>query len=126
MKLIICIHILLCVLIYACTSSNSDSTTEFIPGIYVRSAIHEYGSEHDTVAIEIQNADANEYSITRRWKYERVLDGKLIEPEYKRQFTTGVYNNFNKVLREIQTGDHFSFDTKERVLFIGSTKYKKL
>lgn len=127
MKMLLFIHLIILLLVYSCDNSYTrDEVSAFIPGTYIRSAVHEFGSEYDTVVITLQNEQAREYRITRRWKYERVLDGQSLEPEYKRQITTAIYNSSRKVLREMETGDQYSFDPKEQVLFIGSTKYKKL
>ena len=62
--------------------------------------------------------------IERKWKYERVLDGKVIEPEYKRMVTTGLYKN--KVLEEAETGLLYSIDLKNRRINAGAIQYQKL
>ncbi len=126
MKLVlfICINVLL--LVSCNTFSAKDEVIEFIPGTYVRHSQHEYGTEHDTLVITLQNSTAHEYNILRKWKYERVLDGSAMEPEYKRVTASGIYSKNNKVLQETESGDLFSFDVKGRCLFIGSTKYQKL
>lgn len=127
MKLILFLHIVILVVICSCGSfSTTDKVKEFIPGTYTRFSQHEYGTEHDTMVITLQNSTANEYKILRKWKYERVLDGSAIEPEYKRMTTSGIYSVRNKVLQETETGDLFSFDVKGKLLFNGSTKYQKL
>lgn len=103
-----------------------DEVQEFIPGIYTRFSKHEFGTEHDTVFITIQNQSANEYRIVRKWKYERLLDGKKIKPEYKKITTSGIYNCTHQLLQEKETGDFYSFDLKEKLLFNGPAKYQKL
>jgi hypothetical protein len=99
---------------------------EFIPGTYIRFSNHEFGAEYDTLVISSQNKTALEYKILRKWKYERVLDGEKIAPEYKRSFTSGIYNDKQGVLKENETGDTYSFDVKQKVLFNGTVKYQKL
>ena len=127
MKMLLFFHLIILLLIYSCENSNTkDEVSTFIPGTYIRSAVHEFGNEYDTLSITLQNEQVREYRIIRRWKYERILDGQPIEPEYKRQVTSAVYNSSRKVLLETETGDQYSFDPKEQTLFIGSTKYKKL
>ena len=127
MKLILFLHIMILIVICSCGSfSATDEVKEFIPGTYTRFSQHEYGTEHDTMVITLQNSTANEYKILRKWKYERVLDGSAIEPEYKRVTTSGIYSSKNKILQETETGDLFSFDVKGKLLFNGSTKYQKL
>jgi len=126
MKILLLLHISL-MLLYSCTLVTSKSELEsFIPGTYIRFSVHEYGTEYDTVVITLQNQSAQEYKILRKWKYERVIDGTPIEPDYKRLITTGIYKSRQKVMQENETGESYSFDVKEGALFIGSTKYKKL
>lgn len=125
-KYILMIHLLILFWIYGCREPKPDPVREFIPGTYIRFSQHEFGTEYDTLVISLQNNSANEYKIIRKWKYERVLDGQPIEPEYKRVITAAIYSIENNFLRETETGDIYSFDTKEKLLFNGPLKYKKL
>lgn len=127
MKIIFLLHIAAILLICSCGSfSVKDEVKEFIQGTYIRFSQHEYGSEYDTLVITLQNKTAGEYKILRKWKYERILDGSAIEPEYKRLTTSGIYSSKHKLLQETESGDIFSFDVKGKVLFNGLTKYQKL
>jgi len=117
----------ICLLVFlSCTSVVKDEVKDFIPGTYIRASEHEFGAEHDTLVITLQNAAANEFKIERRWKYERVLDGKPIQPEYKNSSTSGIYNAETKMLQETETAETYSFDPGQKALFAGSTKYQKL
>lgn len=110
----------------ACTSVAKDEIKEFLPGVYVREAKHEFGAEHDTISITLLNASSNEYKIVRRWSYERILDGKPLEPEYKVTDKTGVYSSETKMLQEASTLETYSFNPKQNLMFSGDTKYLKL
>lgn len=112
----------------SCTEifSKQDTLKDAIPGSYVRSSSHEYGIEHDTLVITLQNESADEYKILRKWKYQRVLDGKQMEPTYEQQVTTAIFNADRKLLEESDLGNHYSFDVEKKLLFKGSTKYVKL
>ena len=126
MKILLLIHIVT-LLVYGCgLTKTTDEVEEFIPGTYIRFSKHEFGTEFDTLVISLQNKSALEYKILRKWKYERMLDDQKIEPEYKRSFTSGIYNGKHRVLRENETGDMYSFDVKQRTLFNGPVKYQKL
>jgi len=105
---------------------SADATKVFIPGTYIRFSHHEFGTEYDTLVITLQNESANEYKIMRKWKYERILDGTAIAPEYKRVVTSGIFHSKDNLLQESQTGDLYTFDVKGKLLFKGSTKYQKL
>lgn len=126
MKYLLLLQIIGLLLLTNCRSLLKDELKEFIPGTYIRFSRHEFGSEYDTLVIILQNKTANEYKILRRWKYERVLDGSTIEPEYKRITSSGIYNTNHKLLHETGTGDAFSFDVKKGLLFSGSTQYEKI
>jgi hypothetical protein len=125
MKYLFILHLLLVAVILGCRD-KPDPVQEFIPGTYIRFSQHEFGNEYDTLIISIQNSSADEYGIIRKWKYERVVDGQKLQPEYKRSVTTAVYNSKHKLLREYETGDIYSFDVREKILFNGPVKYQKL
>ena len=120
------ILLLLFAVLVSCHSLLRDEVKESVPGTYIRFSQHEFGTEYDTLVITLQSSSANEYKIVRKWKYERVVDGQTIEPEYKRSFTSGVYNCTHKLLEEKETGDIYAFDVKQKILFNGPVKYQKL
>jgi hypothetical protein len=126
MKAVLLVHIIF-IFLYGCgLIKTRDAVREFIPGTYVRFSGHEFGTEYDTLVISLQNRGADEYRILRKWKYERRLDGAKLDPEYKRSITTAVYDGKNKLLRQFDVGDFYSFDVKQRILFNGPLKYQKL
>ncbi len=109
-----------------CNAPAKDEVTAFIPGVYTRFSQHEFGSEYDTLVISSRNTEANEFTIVRKWKYERLLDGERLEPEYKLVVSTGIYDAARKLLQETETAEYFSFDVKKKILFNGTTQYQKL
>ena len=113
-------------IISSCSTSSKDETMEFIPGIYVRTGQNEFGKEFDTLVISVQNATAKEFKIQNRWHYIRQVEGEANVPEYKVKETSGIYNTETKLLEEAETLDHYSFDIKEKVLFDGTNKFKKI
>lgn len=120
------LSILAVVFLAGCNSAVNDEVAASIPGTYARTSEHEFGHEWDTLAISVQNPSANQYKLVRRWRYERILDGKALEPEYKISTTLAVYDIAGKTLQETNTGKRISFDLKTGALFSGSTKYEKL
>lgn len=115
------------IILLGCRLFNAaDHTEVFIPGTYIRFSSHEFGKEYDTLMITLQNESAHEFKILRKWKYERVLDGKIMEPDYQRVTTTGIYYSADKVMQDPESGNLYSFDAKEKLLFNGDIKYKKL
>lgn len=103
-----------------------DTAEKNLPGTYVRFSKHEYGSENDTLVITLQNEEAHQYLIVRKWMYVRILDGKTLEPEFKVVRTSAVLNEDLKLLKEEETGESYSFDTRENAIFSGTIKYNKL
>lgn len=113
-------------IIYGCNTSGKDEIMEFIPGTYVRVGQNEFGKEFDTLVITIQNPAAKQFKIQNRWHYIRQVEGEANVPEYKVKETSGIYNAETKLLEEAETLDHYSFDIKEKVLFDGTNKFKKI
>lgn len=118
--------ILLATAIISACSSSKDEIMEFIPGTYVRAGQTEFGKEFDTLVITIQNSAVKEFKIQNRWHYIRQVEGEANVPEYKVKETSGIYNAETKLLEESETLEHYSFDPKENVLFVGTNKFKKI
>jgi hypothetical protein len=112
------IAILFIGLLIACNASNKSN---FFAGTYVRSSEHEFGKEYDTLVI---TEFMDQYKITRKWRYERVLDGVWQQPQYKVKVTTAYYDEKYRLLHENETGNKISVD--KEVLFVGPVKYKKI
>lgn len=125
MKTVTFFVLLLMVIASSCNTSK-DEIAEFIPGTYIREGANEFGKEYDTLVISIQNKEAKQYRIVNKWLFARQVDGEVKEPEYKVKESSGIYNPENKMLEESETLDHYTFDVKEKVLFNGTNKYKKI
>lgn len=127
MKKLCLILMLLTMFCMGCDSNRgSDEVLNFIPGTYIRESQGEFGKSYDTVAITLQNKAVNQFKIVRRWRYDRVLDGKALEPEYKITETSGIYDDKKNVLQESETLDKFTFDTKKNLLFDGTNQFIKI
>ena len=127
MKALFFIQISVALLLTACSSlSESNAIQEFIPGTYIRSAQTEFGQAYDTLVISLQNEPAREYKILRKWRYDRVLDGKPIEPEYKLTESSGIYDTEKNLLQETETLALFTFDVEKKLLFNGANKFTKI
>jgi hypothetical protein len=113
-------------IISGCSTSSKDETMEFIPGTYVRTGQNEFGKEFDTLVITIQNPTAKEFKIQNRWHYIRQVEGEANVPEYKVKETSGIYDAETKLLEEAETLDHYTFDIKEKAVFDGTNKFKKI
>lgn len=122
MKSLFIIHLCLVAAIYGCRDARPVMIQEFIPGTYIRFSSHESGKEYDTLAISMLDAIANEYTITRRWRYERADS----PPNYQLIITAAIYYPDDKILEDIESGDLLTFDPKQSCLFIGTLKYQKL
>ncbi len=125
MKVLVFISISAWVALVGCNNSEREAIREAIPGTYIRSSVHEFGTEHDTLIISLQNTTTTVYKIVRRWKYERILDGQAIEPEYKITTTTAIFDVETAILHDMQTGNVYAFDANQNTMLVGSTKYQK-
>ena len=92
--------------------------------MYLRFAEHEFGSEWDTLTIQHATGDRGDFRVTRRWKYERVLDGQAISPEYK--VAASVVQAGSNGLLQDETGLSYSYDEKKKILVVGTTDYQKI
>jgi hypothetical protein len=105
-------------IMFSCCNNNHDE----LPGTYIRFAKHEFGVENDTLRITTV-VEHTIYKLERRWRYERVIDGQQLEPEYKVKVTTLIYDG-QHLLREEETWTLFTLD--KNVLYNGTTKYKRI
>lgn len=126
MKSLLFISTIAAFLFAGCSSAESDAIKEFIPGTYIHSSQTEFGKAYDTLVITLQSKSANEFKIQRSWKYDRVLEGKPIEPEYKVTETTGLYDAEKKIVQETETLEFFTFDAERKLLFNGTNKFTKI
>ena len=104
------------IFLFSCRSKPS------LEGFYLRYAEHEFGKAWDTLLIKPITADA--FRVTHKWKYERVLDGKAITPEYKSFHTTVAWLGKEGLLIEEETG--LRYRLKGETLAVGETLYKKV
>lgn len=126
MKTIIVISALFAIVGSGCgLIRKKEEIQRYIPGTYVRFSEHEFGRECDTLIISLQNSSVNEYKIVRRWKYERVVDGHKIMPEYKIKVSVAIFDPGRKLLQETGSGRIYTFESSGS-LFSGAVKYRKL
>lgn len=97
-----------------------------LDGVYIRYADHQYGKEWDTLALRKTDASASRYLITRRWNYVRILDGKVLAPEYKKEATTANYLEYEALLVDEESGIYYSYNSRRKELMAGTTTYKKI
>jgi hypothetical protein len=127
MKPIISVYAVALAIITSCNSVNSkDEVEEFIPGTYVHHSENEYGKGFDTLVISLQNESANEYKIVRKTRYNRILDGKALEPDYKTKTTSGIYDADKKLLQESQSLNIFTFNVSQKILLTGTNQFNKI
>jgi len=116
--------------VFLFTSCGSDKQTDeilsFIPGTYTWQSDGEFGKAYDTIVISLQNKVANQFKIVRYWRYNRVVDGKLLEPEYKVTETSGIYEASSKALKESETLELYTFDINKKLLFDGPNQFNKI
>jgi hypothetical protein len=97
-----------------------------IEGIYIRYSEHEFGKEWDTLAIRESSESVERYTVTRRWRYERVLDGRQIAPEYKRTQTSVQFLQKEGLFLEEESGLRYVYNERKEELMAGTTIYKRI
>lgn len=122
----ILLRCLLLAMLLSCSNPDYNQTLAFIPGTYTRSEVREFGRIEDTITIQIQHRDVSSFLIEQRWRYERVLDGKAQEPEYKVITDQGIFNPKTKLLQNQRNLRFYSFDEKKQVLYTGTMIFQKL
>lgn len=120
------VMLFIALLLFGCKDFLVDRTKLFIPGTYIRFSQHEFGKEYDTITISLEDETAEAYKIVRSWRYERTLDGELLEPEYKVVKTMGYYQRATSHLWENGSGTIYVFDPEKFILKNGTINYKKL
>ena len=108
---------------YSC-DVKSSSIQDFIPGVYVRNFEAEFSKGNDTILIE--SFSSSTYILTRKTTYQRIESGKLFPPESKLESMTALYDEKDKVLKEMKKGLIISFDPSRKTLLIGKGVYDKI
>jgi hypothetical protein len=105
----------------ACNPTRENSIT----GAYVMSFKNEYSIATDTILIEVYNAQARTYRVTRRDGYHRIREGKILPKEYKQEHWLATYDENRMVLQENELGKQIYIKSDARSLDYGST-YEKI
>jgi hypothetical protein len=118
--------LLLIIIMCACQTSTKGNAMNRFAGTYLRTSNHEFGKEWDTLELKLSDEPQMRFTITRRWKFERVLDGNVLEPEYRISKTSGTFNAVEKCLEEEQTGECYFLDNGGTKLRVGTTEFIKI
>lgn len=126
MKLILvcCMMLIAFALVWFAASKlfKREKIENWITGVYIRLVSNDFSKGADTLTITQQTA--NQFRIKRRMGFQRIMEGKVFEPEYKSEEWTGIYNEQTKQVLEQQHGKVLSF--KKDKMWVGTSEYKKL
>jgi hypothetical protein len=100
------------------------TTKHFISGSYAREVSNEYSIGKDTLVITPVNAVV--YAVIHKGTYSRIKNGKLLSPERKYENWTTSYDEDRQTLTESKRGRIISFDASKDILWVGSSRYKKI
>jgi hypothetical protein len=126
MKIVLYLHMILLLVCFCSQCKRKDEIKEQFTGIYIRFSQHEYGTEYDTLVISHQPKTPGGFIIVRKWNYQRILDGKLLEPEYKKELFHVDFDAAENTLKEPVSGLNYRLDTKTKTLYVGTTAYQKI
>jgi hypothetical protein len=127
MKLSISTWMLTIIVFCACNITGEKNTIKsFIPGTYVLDTENEYSKVLDTLSISKAGEQGNSYVIIRSTSFKRRGNKKAAAWEHKNIKWMGVYDEQEKVMREITTGKVFTFIPEKDMMLVGSTEFKKI
>jgi phosphopantothenoylcysteine synthetase/decarboxylase len=111
----------------SCTSlSRTGNVKAYIPGIYVRLVSNEFSIGRDTLIISELSKVGNSYRIIKKTAFQRIAEGKTSKVERKQEVWNAVYNEQEKLLHETVKGKLLSFNPEARLLYVGTSEYKKI
>jgi len=119
------VAILSIVIVVVLMVKKNEGDASSFAGVYIRHVQHEFGTEWDTLVIQ-QIEASTRYKILRRWKYERVMDGNMVTPEYKQETTIGQWLEREKLLVEEESAQRYTLKSNGRVLLVGTTEYERV
>ena len=99
------VFVIAVILIYRYWKSDTIPPYE---GTYIRFSQNEFGNAWDTLLIKEENNLRDRFRIVQKWRYERTVDGKVIEPEYTRNVTAGQWVQNEGMLVEDESGVHLA------------------
>jgi hypothetical protein len=108
----------------ACNNAP-DTVAVFIPGTYARFRQGEFGPVYDTLIIQKMESVGNNYSIERRFRFQRSVDGKKFPWENKTESSTATYNPDSKELYDNRFDKTMHFAPDKSQLLIGNAVYIK-
>lgn len=108
-------------------TKNHNAVKEFVPGIYAAAWAMEMTQTVDTILLEPLTVNGSEtFRITRKSRVTYVNTAKNRPPEYRIVRWTGIFDEKSKTIFINNNGRALSFDPKNRNMWIGTIKYRKL
>ena len=98
-----------------------DEVKAFMPGTYVRAFDNEFYKGMDT--LEIEPLSENSYQMRNHGSYQKQGDEVM---KHEEEVWTGIYKSEDHLLYETRYGKVISFDPKNKVLYVGSSLYRKI
>ena len=106
----------------ACSVSDNDNNLD---GIYVGHFEHEYGINEDTLVIKKAHDGENIFELIRHTGTIRKQDGKKFPKKQSSENLVLEYDASTKVLKDLKEGRFLRWDSKNSILKLGNTDYKK-
>lgn len=127
MKIVAILVLLIVCCLFGCNSRNiSETTLDFIPGVYITNYQSEFSRTRDTLELKLlPHKHGRQFSIVRRSYHEYRLERKRA-PDYKIDHWTASYAERENVLLVHKNGRTLSFDPDQKLLIMGAKHYKKL
>jgi len=106
--------------------SGQKENTDFVPGIYACEAINEFCVIRDTLIIRRIGLGGNDYGITRKSAFQRVVMGKKDPPEFQQVGWPASYQPARHWLTQEGRADTILYSPRNNKMYKSGFIYQKL
>ncbi len=121
-KFLITVCVFVVIFFIACDQRTEMEQT--IPGTYVRVVENEFSRGRDTLTIRQFNDQI--YTIDHKGTFQRIKNESLLPTQGFHEKWTAIFDEKNKILKEVKRGKVLSFKPSEKILLVGESVYKKI
>jgi hypothetical protein len=117
---------LLPISLWAACTNKQKQIKDAIPGTYVNQAQSAYSVANDTLVIQADPLTENNFQVTRKTGYRRILNGQPGPEEHQSKTFSGIWDDSKQTLQLTQNGIILLFGPGARQLEVQNSKYRRL
>jgi hypothetical protein len=118
--------IILISVIYCCFPNHSPDHPRFLPGIYVSACENEFCKILDTLTIRRASPGGYMYTITRRYSFLRIKDGRIMPPEDEQDQWQATYDVSKEILVPAGKNDSIQYVPQMNMITNADFMYQKI